>query len=66
MTGSIDHVAKVRNNFEPQYIYTKLTETLISIKKRTSPKIHYDINHHSALEKSIREILDSVNRPLIV
>lgn len=24
MTGSIDHAAKVRNNFEPQYIYTKI------------------------------------------
>ena len=66
MTGSIDHAAKVRNNFEPQYIYTKNNQTLISIKKRTSPKIHYEINRHTALEKSIGEILDSVNRPLIV
>jgi hypothetical protein len=23
MTGSIDHATKVRNNSEPQYIYTK-------------------------------------------
>ena len=66
MTGSIDHATKVRNNFEPQYIYTKINQTLISIKKRTSLKIHYEINHHTALKKSIKEILDSVNHPLIV
>ena len=66
MTGSIDHAAKVQNKSEPQYIYTKINQTLILIKKQTSPKIHYEINHHTALKKSIKEILDSVNHPLIV